>query len=673
MRAVVLVCSACVTLMLISAGCGGGGPAQVAPSGAVDGQLPAVAGLDGLAGGGLRAAASAQYELLDAAPLEASETGVDYTPGSVSLTPDSGSFAYAIFRLSGLGAGGSVYPETIEQACSSPYYLGVADYGRGAWRFHQLAASGAQPLPGGADLVSPGGNCYIIVVAHKWAPTLTQLRLTLNSGIPGAPTAVISPIGAAATGWPAAFNAAGSSPGLGAYTSLTYTFDGADEQVTTDPAAEVEHAFATAGSHTVQLTVVNDLGLSASTELAVEVAEANKLVLVVYNADIPEDLDLANYYMSPRTGRGLHPDFKLGLHLGAYSATIARDDYESQIRTPVENFILDHEDIAGSISYLLLLKGLPHQIPGANEFDGASSPLRSNSTFSSVDSELCVLYSQPPAINFVWNAESYEQFTPSDRTFYLQEDTGEFYAMQYRTTWRDPNAESYEMHTLDFLVGRLSAYTYAEAKLLVDRSLAASAPGATDWVVFDSCDERKALDTMVDPVWPYATGAENSGEELLSAAGINVFADVTSERIVNGSASLPESFTNSVIGYAGWGVNHTGGSYASGTEYILKDLGWNYAPGAVFMSYESFNGTDFDDSDGISRRGQGQICDFIRLGGTVAIGNAYEPFSFGVGDERWVFDRYLHHGDYWIEAAYKGLRVVSWQEVVVGDPLCRLQ
>ena len=119
-------------------------------------------------------------------------------------------------------------------------------------------------------------------------------------------------------------------------------------------------------------------------------------------------------------------------------------------------------------------------------------------------------------------------------------------------------------------------------------------------------------------------------------------------------------------------MNHTGGSYPSGNQYILEDLGWNYAPGACFISYESFNGTDFDDSDGIQRRGQGQICDFLQMGGTVAIGNAYEPFTVGVGDERWIFDRYLNHGDRWIEAAYKGLRLLSWQEVVVGDPLCTM-
>jgi hypothetical protein len=89
------------------------------------------------------------------------------------------------------------------------------------------------------------------------------------------------------------------------------------------------------------------------------------------------------------------------------------------------------------------------------------------------------------------------------------------------------------------------------------------------------------------------------------------------------------------------------------------------------VSYESFNGTAF--SEPINRRGQGQVCDFLRMGGTCAIGNAWEPYTIGVGDERWVIDRYVHYGDRWIEAAYAGLCLLSWQEVVIGDPLCRVQ
>jgi uncharacterized protein (TIGR03790 family) len=192
-------------------------------------------------------------------------------------------------------------------------------------------------------------------------------------------------------------------------------------------------------------------------------------------------------------------------------------------------------------------------------------------------------------------------------------------------------------------------------------------------VVFDSIQARKTLDTMVDPVWPYPNDNDAlCGLELFTAAGLNVCADVSDATLDAGdSALLPPGFTNSVIGYSGWGVNHGGAGYPSGGDYILNDLNWNYLPGACWISYESFNGTAF--SEPINRRGQGQISDFLRKGGTCAIGNVYEPYTIGVGDERWVFDRYIDHGDRWIEAAYKGLRLLSWQEVVVGDPLCRVR
>jgi uncharacterized protein (TIGR03790 family) len=177
---------------------------------------------------------------------------------------------------------------------------------------------------------------------------------------------------------------------------------------------------------------------------------------------------------------------------------------------------------------------------------------------------------------------------------------------------------------------------------------------------------------MVDPVWPMADDSWDSGAELLQAAGMNVLADVTPTKVYFDNPALAPDHWQNVIGYCSWGV-HNGNP----TTYILNDLGFNYRPGAVFMSYESFNGITFtctnidDPTEG--HPGQGQIADFLHMGGTVAIGNAFEPFTIGVGDERWVFDRYLDHGDRWIEAAYKGLRLISWMEVVVGDPLCRVK
>jgi len=51
--------------------------------------------------------------------------------------------------------------------------------------------------------------------------------------------------------------------------------------------------------------------------------------------------------------------------------------------------------------------------------------------------------------------------------------------------------------------------------------------------------------------------------------------------------------------------------------------------------------------------------------------DVYEPYSDGVGDERCIA-RWYERGYNLAEAQYLGLRYVSWTEVVVGEPLCRI-
>ncbi len=75
--------------------------------------------------------------------------------------------------------------------------------------------------------------------------------------------------------------------------------------------------------------------------------------------------------------------------------------------------------------------------------------------------------------------------------------------------------------------------------------------------------------------------------------GLPHFEDITPlvlTGLITDNITVP---TNTVIGYAGWGVNHSDGSYPSGGNYILNDLLFTYLPGACFMSYESFNGRTF--------------------------------------------------------------------------------
>jgi hypothetical protein len=99
-------------------------------------------------------------------------------------------------------------------------------------------------------------------------------------------------------------------------------------------------------------------------------------------------------------------------------------------------------------------------------------------------------------------------------------------------------------------------------------------------------------------------------------------------------------------------------------------------PGAVFASAESFNAvTMFLDYNTY----QGKIADFLLVGGTGAIGHAFEPMSDALVDAEFFFSNMIRDDDgdgvsdlTFAEAAFTALPYLSWSEVVVGDPLMRL-
>ncbi|MDX2148484.1 MAG: hypothetical protein SFZ23_13275 [Planctomycetota bacterium] len=97
---------------------------------------------------------------------------------------------------------------------------------------------------------------------------------------------------------------------------------------------------------------------------------------------------------------------------------------------------------------------------------------------------------------------------------------------------------------------------------------------------------------------------------------------------------------------------------------------FNYAPGAVFNSMESFNGRDFANLGGWND--QEQASDFLAAGGTFAIANVAEPFAFSVADNLQLIRHFTLGDATWAEAAYAAIPFLSWQQIVLGDPLARV-
>ncbi len=69
---------------------------------------------------------------------------------------------------------------------------------------------------------------------------------------------------------------------------------------------------------------------------------------------------------------------------------------------------------------------------------------------------------------------------------------------------------------------------------------------------------------------------------------------------------------------------------------------------------------------------QGLVADLIHEGATGASGNAYEPFLNACARPDYLLPAY-NQGRNLAESYYLSLIYLSWQSVIVGDPLCALK
>ncbi len=391
------------------------------------------------------------------------------------------------------------------------------------------------------------------------------------------------------------------------------------------------------GEYSVTLTVVDgDGNVSQPFVRGVTVTTGRTDLLIVYNSNpavVNVSREIADYYADPDTGRGIDPSYIVGFDWDDPAESnmeiVTRNYYDTVIKPDMESYI-DGAGIKFSIKYIVLCKGVPLKIRAV------SGSNYNDLDYASVDSEFCLLYQNHSLPGRLQNP-FYGVFVPD-----LPFDSFTFMRNGV---------------TLSYLVARLDAYTLDEVKAMIDR--AHLAPGNTDGYVLLDDHPTKNYDMMHTPT----ADGRPSAFTVLTNYGANMLADDTADRLTRTFISN-DTISQNVVGWCGHGVHH--GGWPSGAQYILNDVDFGYLPGAMFISYESFNGWSFNSPE--SRNGQALVADFIRMGGSCAIGNVWEPWSDAVGDESIAFVRYLQ-GDNSIEALYRSLRYVSWVEVVVGDPL----
>jgi uncharacterized protein (TIGR03790 family) len=340
-------------------------------------------------------------------------------------------------------------------------------------------------------------------------------------------------------------------------------------------------------------------------------------ILLVVNDNSPLSRTIGEYY-ARRRGVPLSNICHIKASTGE---EISREDYDRQIARPIGAF-LRKQRLQESIYYIVTTAGAPLKIPGAG--DGMAS------SGASVDSELTLLYAdlstgKPHRIE---GAIPNPFFGKRDRAFSRPE---------------------YPM----YLVTRLAAYDFDGVKGMIERCFAATNRG------------KFVLDLR---------GAEDEqGNDWLRNAAILLPKD----RVVLEETTEPVYGQTDVIGYASWGSNDR--------HRDRRFPAFRWLPGGVVTEYVSTDGRTFEkppdrwkpSMDWTNRSAwfadspQSMLADFILEGASGGSGHVYEPYLHMTPRPDLLLPAY-YSGRNLAESYYLAIPGLSWQNIVVGDPLCSL-
>lgn len=338
-------------------------------------------------------------------------------------------------------------------------------------------------------------------------------------------------------------------------------------------------------------------------------------ILLVVNRNSSVSREIAGYY---RLRRSI-PAVNVCLIDAPPDEEIRWPVYEQQLERPVGD-CLRNGNLQEKVLYMVLTLGVPLKVSGPGSGTGTEA--------CSVDSELALLYAKLKGTKF-------QRAGGLPNPFFRKRDA----------PFRHPDFPIY-------LVTRLAAFDVNEVKGMIDRALAARNRGTF----------------VVD----LSSGADKDGNNWLRTASVLLPAARTlldeSDRVLYD--------LKDVIGYAGWGSNDP--------HRKRRWLGFHYLPGAVTTEFVSTNGRTLqrppdtwsyvswqDRFHFFAGSPQGLSADAIHEGATGASGNVYEPYLAATVRPDYLLPAY-YQGRNLAESYYLAMPFLSWQGIVLGDPLCSL-
>ena len=350
-------------------------------------------------------------------------------------------------------------------------------------------------------------------------------------------------------------------------------------------------------------------------------AQSAENVLVVSNRASAASEAVARYYVEHR---GISQTNVCTI-MTTVTESIARPAYESQIEGPI------WQCIAGArahdrILYIVLTKDVPLRISGTGGRTG---------TNASVDSELTLLYRRRTA-----RVIPIAGFIPNP---------------YFAGVAPIANLQPFSHRSQDiYLVTRLDGYTVQDAISLVDRAAAAAPRGRF------ILDERA---TLVDP----------GGDRWLRTTAERLRSQGLEDRVTLDESRQVLTKQADVLGYYSWGSNDP--------AIRTRHLDMTFVPGALAGMFVSTDGRTFKEPPASwtptddARNGvfggshQSLMADLIREGVTGAAGHVDEPFLDATIRPDILFPAYVS-GRNLAESYYAAMPYLSWQTIIVGDPLC---
>ncbi|MBZ5633796.1 MAG: TIGR03790 family protein [Acidobacteriia bacterium] len=338
-------------------------------------------------------------------------------------------------------------------------------------------------------------------------------------------------------------------------------------------------------------------------------------VLLVVNDASPLSRDIGQYYASRR---GVPP--RNICHIRTVETEgIERSKYDREIAGAVGT-CLTHNNLTEQVLYIVTTGGIPLKIGGSSGMGG---------DYAAVDSELTLLYSDlklgkphpiaGPALNPYFGKRE-AKFTHPEFPMYL--------------------------------VTRLQSYDLEGVKAIIDRGMHAVNQGK--FVIDTESPDLKEGDS-----WLRQAAKLLPKDRVIFDGSYNVIYDQTE-----------------VIGYAGWGSNDH--------QRHRRFLGFQWLSGAIATEFVSTNGRTFQKPpDGwnisdwksphlwFAGSPQTLTADYLLEGATAATGHVDEPYLAMTPHPEYLLPAY-YSGRNLAESYYMSIRALSWQNIMIGDPLCSL-